>query len=89
MQESLTNVARHSEATRVIIALCKEGDKVIFCISDNGIGITDSQRNAKNSFGIISMNERAASLQAKFDVSSKKGGGTVIKLMIPLKNQQA
>ena len=87
MQESLTNVARHSRASKVGIKLCREGDYINFCISDNGIGITDSQRNAKNSFGIISMNERAASLQAKFDVSSKKGGGTVIKLMIPFKNQ--
>lgn len=89
MQESLTNVARHSRASKVVIKLCREGDNVIFCISDNGIGITDSQRNAKNSFGIISMNERAASLQAKFDVSSKRGSGTTIKLMIPLKNKQA
>jgi len=87
MQESLTNIARHSRASKVDIKLCREGDNVIFCISDNGIGITDSQRNAKNSFGILSMNERAASLQAKFDVSSKKGSGTVIKLLIPFKNQ--
>jgi len=89
MQESLTNVARHSRASKVEIKLYREGEYSVFCISDNGIGITDNQRNAKNSFGIISMNERATSLQAKFDVSSKKGGGTVIKLMIPLKNQQA
>lgn len=87
MQESLTNVARHSRASKVEIKLYRAGDWITFCISDNGIGITDSQRNAKNSFGIISMNERAASLQAKFDVSSKKGGGTMIKLMIPVKNQ--
>ena len=56
-------------------------------ISDNGIGITDIQRNAKNSFGLIGMKERAASLKATFDICRKKGGGTIVKLLIPLTNQ--
>jgi two-component system sensor histidine kinase UhpB len=88
MQESLTNIARHSKASRVKIKLYREGDHVIFSISDNGIGITEKQRNAKNSFGIIGMHERATSLQADFEVSRKKGGGTLITLLIPLKHQQ-
>ena len=87
MQESLTNVARHSRATQVNISLCKTGDYVNFSISDNGIGITESQRTANNSFGIISMKERAASLNATFEVYGKNGAGTVIRLIIPLNNQ--
>jgi signal transduction histidine kinase len=87
MQESLTNVARHSRATQVNISLRKNGDSVNFSISDNGIGITESQRTANNSFGIISMKERAASLNATFEVYGKNGAGTVIRLIIPLKNQ--
>jgi len=87
MQESLTNVARHSRATKVNISLCKTGDHVNFSISDNGIGITESQRTANNSFGIISMKERAASLNASFEVYGKNGAGTVIRLIIPLNNQ--
>jgi len=87
MQESLTNVARHSGATRVDIALNKTGDSINFSIADNGTGITESQRKARNSFGIISMKERAASLNATFEVYTKNSGGTVIKLIIPLPNQ--
>ena len=87
MQESLTNIARHSKANRLEIKLNKEGDYINFSISDNGIGITDIQRNAKNSFGLIGMKERAASLKATFDICRKKGGGTIVKLLIPLTNQ--
>ncbi|GEM_PF-761628 len=87
MQESLTNIARHSKASRVNIRLHKTVDCINFTISDNGIGITDSRKNANNSFGIMSMKERAASLQAAFDVYSLNGGGTIVKLIIPLINQ--
>jgi signal transduction histidine kinase len=87
MQESLTNIARHSKASRVNIGLRKTGDNINFTISDNGIGITDGRKNAKNSFGIMSMKERAASLKATFDISGINGGGTIVKLIIPLTNQ--
>ena len=84
MQEALTNVARHSTATKVNIKLANAGDELFFKMSDNGSGITESEINSKKSFGIISMKERAASRGGTFEISGKKGGGTVIRLLFPL-----
>lgn len=85
LQESLTNIARHSKATKVEIFLCVEEEYIKLRITDNGIGITEEQRNAKKAFGLISMKERAASLGGIFEISSRNGNGTQIKLYIPVK----
>jgi PAS domain S-box-containing protein len=84
MQEALTNVARHSKANTVEIKLIREGNDLSFRMSDNGIGITDSQLASRKSFGIISMKERAASLGGTFKISGEIDGGTVIELIFPL-----
>ncbi|MFA5973734.1 MAG: PAS domain S-box protein [Lentimicrobiaceae bacterium] len=87
MQESLTNVARHSGATRVDIGLTKTADSINFRISDNGIGITENGLNSKKSFGIMNMIERATSLGGSLDIYRENGHGTVIKLVLPLNNK--
>jgi signal transduction histidine kinase len=86
MQESLTNIARHSKAIKVDIELCKDESFTSLKISDNGIGITEEQQNSRHAFGLISMKERAASLGGTFEISSKTGNGTTIKISLPLKN---
>ena len=84
IQESLTNISRHAGATKVYISLSKTSESVILRISDNGIGITETQKESKNSFGIMSMRERAASLGGSFDIYGEEGYGTVLKIIIPL-----
>jgi PAS domain S-box-containing protein len=84
MQESLTNIARHSMANHVEIGICKTGDSLSFRISDNGIGITEDKIKSKKSLGIISMKERAASLGAYFEIYRKTEGGTMINIILPL-----
>jgi len=86
VQESLTNVARHSKASKVEMKLTKKEENVILCIGDNGIGITDLQRTAKNAFGLISMKERADSMGGTFNIGNNKGKGTIITLSIPYIN---
>ena len=88
MQETLTNIARHSKATQVNIKLTTLDDDINFRISDNGIGISEDEINSKRSFGIISMRERAASLKGTFKIYRGKKCGTVIKLIFPLNNSQ-
>ena len=85
MQESLTNIARHSGAKKVDIWLFKKGENVNFRISDNGTGITEELVKSKKSFGILSMKERTASLGGNFDICGDTRGGTVIKIIFPLK----
>lgn len=82
IQESLTNIARHSKATRAEISLGKNGNSVHCEISDNGIGITDDEIQSKKSFGIMSMKERVASLNGSFEICSKNNCGTVIKFSL-------
>lgn len=84
MQESLTNIARHANANRVLIKLFTSGETVNLQISDNGSGISEEQINSKRSFGIISMSERAASIGGKFNIQPDKPSGTVIKISVPI-----
>jgi PAS domain S-box-containing protein len=88
MQESLTNIARHSGATKVEIGLHENGATVNFRISDNGTGITEAQIKSKKSFGILSMKERTSSLGGNFDICCDIRGGTVIKIIFPLKTEK-
>jgi signal transduction histidine kinase len=84
MQESLTNIARHSKATIVTISLILLDENLCFIISDNGTGITEAEINSKKSFGIIGMKERSASLGGNFEIQPGNDGGTIIKCMFPL-----
>jgi signal transduction histidine kinase len=86
LQESLTNISRHSGATHVDIVLAKTDVSVSFRISDNGIGITENEINSKTSFGIMSMKERAGSLGGTFNIYTENEKGTTITLFLPLNN---
>jgi len=87
MQEALTNIARHSKASTVVIKLFKSRDKVNFSISDNGIGITEDNINSTKSFGIINMKERAASLGGILEIYREDGRFTIINLVFSLSNK--
>ena len=84
MQESLTNISRYAKATKADISLSKLDDTVYFAISDNGIGISDSQLKSKKSFGLIGMKERSASLGGTLEVSRGEKNGTVVQMSFPL-----
>ena len=84
MQESLTNISRHSKANRVDIVLNKTVNSVNLKIADNGIGIAENEIKSKKSFGLMGMMERATSLGGTFDICSENNKGTEIKLFLPL-----
>jgi signal transduction histidine kinase len=86
IQESLTNVVRHSKASRVDIMLHHKGHAIHLKIFDNGIGISEFEKRSNKSFGIISMKERAASLGGSLEIEGENGGGTLVKMIIPLNN---
>ena len=87
MQEGLTNIARYSGATTAKISLGKRGENIEFSVSDNGIGITEDKILSKKSFGLINMNERAASLGGRLKIFREDERFTVISLIFPLKNK--
>ncbi|MFA6014657.1 MAG: PAS domain S-box protein [Gallionellaceae bacterium] len=84
VQESLTNIARHAHANRVMISItCKDGN-LLLLVSDDGQGIETHNVQKPNSYGVIGMRERAHSLGGIFDLSSIPGEGTTVQAVIPL-----
>lgn len=83
LQESFTNIIRHAHATRVEIALHREGDNIMMQIKDNGVGISEDKVLNPLSHGIRGMIERAWDLGGALSVSDAPGRGTVIYALIP------
>ncbi len=84
VQESLTNVAKHSGATRVKITLIKHKDDVILRMRDNGIGLPEDHLHRRDSFGVIGMLERAQHLGGKLTLTGAGRNGTQLTLRIPM-----
>ena len=82
-QESLTNVARHAEATTVEARLEIEDDQLIFRVHDNGKGFEPQKAKAKKSLGLVGMQERAHLLKGEVSVEGIPGSGTTMTLRIP------
>jgi signal transduction histidine kinase len=83
-QEILTNVARHSRATRVDIDLSVAEDQVQLEVVDNGVGIQDDELRAKKSLGLLGMQERALLFGGDVKITGSPGHGTRVSVNIPL-----
>ena len=83
-QELLTNVARHSRATRVDIDLEVGRERVALDVADNGVGISDGDRSGKKSLGLLGMHERALLFGGEVKISGSPGHGTRVRVSIPL-----
>ena len=79
-QESLTNVARHADATGAEVALLRTADGVALHIRDDGRGLGRSREGA----GLRGMRERALFVGADLAVTSAAGGGTEVSLQVPV-----
>jgi PAS domain S-box-containing protein len=85
LQEALTNVARHAEATSVSINVRKLPDVLSITIIDDGKGITDHQVNDVKSLGILGMKERALLIGGNVTIERRYESGTLVSLEMPLK----
>ena len=83
IQEALTNIIRHSQASEVIIRMLKKDKTLELKIIDNGIGIDKESISKSGSFGLLGMSERAKVCNGEFNISKKEGGGTVLSLILP------
>jgi signal transduction histidine kinase len=86
-QEILTNVARHSRATRVDIELVVEPERVALEVVDNGVGISDTDMTGKKSLGLLGMNERALLFGGEVRIAGTPNQGTRVSVSIPLKGK--
>lgn len=80
-QESLTNVARHSNANKVVASLRVANDEILLSIIDNGKGF-DPSLASKKTLGLLGMKERAAMLGGKMEIISEPGKGTTVLVTV-------
>jgi len=82
-QEILTNITRHSNATRVTIHLSLHDTLLELLVRDNGCGITEEEINDPKSFGIIGIRERAQYWHGTVLFEGKPNSGTSITVRFP------
>jgi len=87
-QEALTNILRHSGASRVEAEFHHSDDKVALSIRDNGCGVPANHTIAPTSFGIRGMTERVEQLGGNIKFDSPPGGGFIITVVLPLSKRE-
>jgi signal transduction histidine kinase len=83
VQEGLTNVARHAQATHVSVLLARHGDRVITIVEDNGLGFDPMAATHSGRLGLLGMRERAEMLGGSLVVESSPGIGTTLCVEVP------
>ena len=83
-QEILTNVGRHSNASKVLVRLKIAKANLILQVKDNGRGINENKIASDRSLGILGMRERALLLGGQLAIHSAPARGTVVTVSIPL-----
>lgn len=88
VQESLTNIKKHSAAKNTSVRIEFKNGNVNLMISDDGKGfdkdIIKSSRQDNECYGLLSMRERVELLNGKFDIRTNKGKGTKVFVSIPI-----
>ncbi len=86
-QEALNNVLHHAEATEVQIELHYSSDTLMLMIEDNGSGfVVDEATRKMGHYGLLGMQERAATIDGTLEIDSAPGQGTRITLRVPSPN---
>ena len=78
-QEALANVERHASATAVRVVWRCDGHRALVDITDNGVGFEQGRAGRLDSYGLLGMRERAASVGASFEIVSAPGRGTRVR----------
>jgi signal transduction histidine kinase len=83
MQESLTNVALHAQASRVDILLNRRNGCLVMTIEDNGVGFESNLSANETRLGLFGMRERVEMLGGRLIIESSPGKGTTISVEVP------
>lgn len=83
LQEILTNICRHSQASHIKVVLTKKGEHFILQVSDNGVGFDRDGTSNTSSLGLMGMQERALSIGGELNIESTQGKGTRITFSLP------
>ena len=83
VQESLTNVILHAQATRVDVLLSLHNRQMVTIVEDDGIGFIESSPGPEDHLGLFGMRERIEMLGGTFTIESSPGKGTTVKAQVP------
>jgi signal transduction histidine kinase len=83
VQESLTNVILHAQATNVDVVISKRSRHVAATIEDNGVGFMPTSPTYEDHLGLFGMRERVEMLGGRFTIESSPGVGTTVNVEVP------
>ncbi|HLX65091.1 MAG TPA: PAS domain-containing sensor histidine kinase [Planctomycetota bacterium] len=84
LQESLTNVIRHAQATEADVELAVKDGQLTLTVCDNGCGITPEKLSDMHSIGLAGMRERALVFGGRVEITGAPGAGTTVMVRMPL-----
>jgi signal transduction histidine kinase len=84
LQETLSNVARHSGATSATVRLAADNGELTLIVRDNGRGFSHQTSNARSSYGLAGMRERISAVHGSVAVASD--AGALVTVRVPLTN---
>jgi signal transduction histidine kinase len=79
VSEALTNITRHSQATRAVVTIARRGDRLAIDITDDGVGGADPERGT----GLAGLQERVKGVNGWMTVLSPEGGPTTVLVELP------
>jgi len=82
VQEALTNIVRHAQATRAGVLLERRKDSILAIVEDNGVGF-DLKAVSGDHLGVVGLQERADMLGGTIHIESSAGKGSTIILEVP------
>jgi signal transduction histidine kinase len=84
-QEALTNIVKHADAQNAFVNVGQQDGRIFLEVLDDGTGFDMEEFRSTNkpTWGLLGMQERAALLGGSFNISSKPGQGTTVKISIP------
>ena len=86
VQECLTNVLRHADATRAEIEIRREGNMIQLSVADNGKGLADANQSETARFGLMGLRERVQGLDGEFRLEPRLGAGLRVSATIPVRS---
>ena len=84
VQEALTNIARHAQASNVTITLYRSNGEVLLTVRDDGRGIAAEDMEKAQSLGLVGMRERVWAMDGDITISADESPGTRIDIVLPL-----
>ncbi len=83
VQEALTNIGLHAQATQVDVLISRNNDHAVAIIEDNGVGFKLPALTTEQHLGLFGMRERIEMLGGEFTIESTTGKGTTVKAEVP------